>query len=36
VTATSAVTSAEVGFGRLEPLVQSFESAVETASAIEE
>jgi hypothetical protein len=36
VTATSAVTSAEVGFGRLEPLVQSFESAVEAASAIEE
>ena len=36
VTATSAVTSAEVGFGRLEPLMGSFDSAVEAASAIEE
>ena len=36
MTATSAVTSAEVGFGRLEPLVDSFTAAVEAASAIEE
>jgi hypothetical protein len=36
VTATSAVASAEVGFGRLEPLLQSFDSAVEAASAIVE
>jgi hypothetical protein len=36
VTATSAVTSAEVGFGRLEPLADSFNAAVEAASAIEE
>ena len=36
MTATSAVTSAEVGFGRLEPLVDSFDAAVEAPSAIEE
>jgi len=36
VTATSAVTSAEVGFGRLEPLADSFDAAVEAAAAIEE
>ena len=36
MTATSAVTSAEVGFGRLEPLIDSFDAAVEAAPAIEE
>jgi hypothetical protein len=36
VTTTSAAASAEVGFGRLEPLVDSFDAAVEAASAIEE
>ena len=36
VTATSAIVSAELGFGRLEPLLQSFDSAVEAASAIVE
>ncbi|HEU5243082.1 MAG TPA: hypothetical protein VFU33_01665 [Gaiellaceae bacterium] len=36
MTAASAVTSAEVGFGRLEPLADSFEAAVEAAASIEE
>jgi hypothetical protein len=36
VSATSAVTSAEVGFGRLGPLVDSFDAAVEAASAVVE
>lgn len=36
MTTTSAVTSAEVGFGQLEPLAASFDAAVEAASAIEE
>jgi hypothetical protein len=36
VTATSAVRSAEGGFGRLEPLAESFDAAAEAAAAIEE
>lgn len=36
MSAASAVTSAELGFGRLEPLAESFDAAVEAASTVEE
>jgi hypothetical protein len=36
VSAASAVTSAELGFGQLEPLAESFDAAVEAAATVEE